>query len=377
MFEFVKENKLLNRNKIIHFCVVLITAIIICFTLFSEAIARQGIKMPDKLKVGVTNFPPYSMKTNNEKWEGFSIELWKAVAKELKVEFEIKEYDRLKEITEAIQNAEIDLTTAMWVTEYNETIMDLSHAFYRSGLGIAVGLERHRFSIEKYINRITSINTLKIIFLLVSVSLAAGMIVWLFERRRNREMFEENFAKGLGQGIWWAMVTMTTVGYGDKAPKTIGGRTVAVIWMFLSVIFIASYTAVITTSLTVDELGGRVRSPRDLPDVRVGALDHSETLEHLSNMGISVMPFESIKTGLQAVVENKIDAFVDDESQLKYIVKTGFPGQLQILSETFDHYFVSMAMPSGSPLREPINRALAKFMEQDDWSKLKERYLGK
>jgi ABC-type amino acid transport substrate-binding protein len=147
--------------------------------------------------------------------------------------------------------------------------------------------------------------------------------------------------------------------------------------MLFSIILIASYTAVITTSLTVDELSGRVSSPRDLPDVRVGALGQSETLEHLSSVGIAAIPFKSLNAGLQAVVENKIDAFVDDESQLKYIVKTGFPGQLDILSETFAHYFMSMAIPSGSPLREPLNRTLAKFMEQDDWPKLKERYLGK
>jgi ABC-type amino acid transport substrate-binding protein len=373
----LKENLSLDRNKRTVFHIVLIATILVCPILSSEPVARQGFKKPGRLLVGVTDFPPYSMKTNDGRWEGLSIEIWQKVAKELGVEFEIREYNRLKQIAEAIQDAKIDLTPTMLVTAYNETVMDLSHSFYRSGLGIAVGLERHGFSIQRYFKRFTSVSTLKIIFLLIMVSLVAGLIVWLFERRRNQEMFGESFTKGLGQGIWWAMVTLTTVGYGDKAPKTMGGRTVAVIWMFASIILIASYTAVITTSLTVDELSGRVRSPRDLPDIRVGALGQSETLEQLSSMGIAVIPFTSPKAGLQAVVENKIDAFVDDESQLKYIVKTVFPGQLQVLSETFAHYFVGMAVPSGSPLREPLNRNLLKFMEQDDWPKLKERYLGK
>ena len=368
---------MLDGNKIIIFCNFFMAAIIICSMLSSGAVAGQNIKIPDKLLLGVAEIPPYAMKTIDGKWEGLSIELWQAVAKELGAEYEIIEYDRLKQITEAIRTAKIDLTTVISVTEYNETIMDLSHSFYRSGLGIAVGSNRYQFGIQQYVKRFISAKTLKMIFLLVVVSLLAGMIVWLFERRINREMFGSNLTKGFGQGIWWAMVTMTTVGYGDKAPKTIGGRTVAVIWMLFSIILITSYTAVITTSLTVDELSGRVRSPRDLPDVRVGALDHSETLEHLSSIGIAVIPSKSIQIGLQAVVENRIDAFVDDESQLKYMVKTQFPGQLKILSETFAHYFVSMGMPSGSPLRESINRALAKFMEKDDWSKLKERYLGR
>ena len=367
----------MEQNKITVFYIILIATILISSMLSAEAMAPQGLKIPGRLLVGVTDFPPYSMKTRDGKWEGLSIEIWQEVAKELDVEFEIREYNRLKQIAEAIQNAKIDLTPTMVVTEYNETMMDLSHTFYRSGFGIAVGLDRHRFSIQRYFKRFTSVSTLKIIFLLIMVSLVAGLIVWLFERKRNREMFGRDFIRGLGEGIWWAMVTLTTVGYGDKAPKTMGGRTVAVIWMLVSIILIASYTAVITTSLTVDELSGRVRSPRDLPDVRVGVLGQSETLERLSNMGIAVIPFTGLKVGLQAVVENKIDAFVDDESQLKYIVKTGFPGQLKILSETFADYYVSMAVPSGSPLREPLNRKLLKFMEQDDWPKLKERYLGR
>jgi len=52
-------------------------------------------------------------------------------------------------------------------------------------------------------------------------------------------------------------VTMTTVGYGDKSPKTLGGRMVALVWMIFSIIFIASFTANITTSLTLSELKER------------------------------------------------------------------------------------------------------------------------
>ena len=81
------------------------------------------------------------------------------------------------------------------------------------------------------------------------LSLITGIIVWSFERRKNSEMFGDGTVAGIGHGIWWAMVTMTTVGYGDKSPKTTGGRIVALMWMIFSIIFIANVTANITTSL--------------------------------------------------------------------------------------------------------------------------------
>ena len=172
------------------------------------------------------------------------------------------------------------------------------------------------------------------------------------------------------------MVTMTTVGYGDKAPKTIGGRFVAVLWMFFSIFLIASYTAVITSSLTINELSGKVRGPRDLPNVRVGALVRSETIEFLAAEGLAVIPFDNLKDGLQAAANRRIDVFVDDELQLKYIIKQDFPGQLQVLSETISQYYLSMAMPTASHLREQLNRTLAKIIAQEAWSKLKARYIG-
>ena len=211
----------------------------------------------------------------------------------------------------------------------------------------------------------------------MSPTLVAGTIIWFLEKKHNPAMFGGPSGSGLGHGLWWAFVTMTTVGYGDKAPRTAAGRSVAVAWMFLSVSCIAWYTAVITSSLTVSELSGKIRGPRDLPHVRVGALARSETMDILVSKGISAMPFKDLQAGLQAVYSNHIDAFVDNEAQLTYLVKTHFPGRLQVLGKTFEHYYVSMGVPAGSPLREPLNRAIAKLIDQEEWNQLKMRYMGR
>jgi ABC-type amino acid transport substrate-binding protein len=338
--------------------------------------AHLNEELPEKLIVGVVEYPPYSMKMSNGDWKGIGIELWRAVAEDLGIKYDIREYSRIKQTAEAIQAGQVDIVPSMSMSVKTEMIMDFSHAFYRSGLGIAVATNQQGHGLINYFIHLVSLNSLRVIALLLIGALIAAMTVWIFESKKNRAMFGESFPKGLGQSLWWAVVTMTTVGYGDKAPRSIGGRVVAVVWMFFSIILIASYTAVVTTSLTVGELSGKVRGPRDLPDVRVGALARSETKDFLSEVGIPILPTESVASGLHDVIEGNIDAFVDDEAQLKYLVKTQYPGEMSIVAETFAHYYVGMAMPSESPLREPLNQALLAYMETDEWKQLYKRYIG-
>jgi polar amino acid transport system substrate-binding protein len=51
---------------------------------------------------------------------------------------------------------------------------------------------------------------------------------------------------------------MSTVGYGDRTPITFWGRTVGVIWMFASVVLLAGFIALVTSSLTVRQLAAQV-----------------------------------------------------------------------------------------------------------------------
>jgi voltage-gated potassium channel len=52
----------------------------------------------------------------------------------------------------------------------------------------------------------------------------------------------------VGVGLWWAIQTVTTVGYGDVAPRHVGGRIVAALVMLYGIAFIAIVTAVITST---------------------------------------------------------------------------------------------------------------------------------
>ncbi len=52
----------------------------------------------------------------------------------------------------------------------------------------------------------------------------------------------------VGVGMWWAIQTVTTVGYGDVTPKNVVGRVVAAFVMLEGIAFVAIVTAVITST---------------------------------------------------------------------------------------------------------------------------------
>jgi voltage-gated potassium channel len=52
----------------------------------------------------------------------------------------------------------------------------------------------------------------------------------------------------VGTGLWWALQTVTTVGYGDVTPENTIGRVVGAVIMLESIAFVAIVTAAITSS---------------------------------------------------------------------------------------------------------------------------------
>uniref|UniRef100_A0A1I8GUP9 SGF29 C-terminal domain-containing protein n=1 Tax=Macrostomum lignano TaxID=282301 RepID=A0A1I8GUP9_9PLAT len=87
-----------------------------------------------------------------------------------------------------------------------------------------------------------------LVIILVSCAYA-GVIAWLMERLKNPQEFPRPFLRGFWEGCWWAFITMTTVGYGDRSPKTICGRLFAFLWISFGLVITSMFTAGITTAL--------------------------------------------------------------------------------------------------------------------------------
>ena len=101
----------------------------------------------------------------------------------------------------------------------------------------------------------------------------AGVAAWLLSPRGFN---------GLGDALWWAAQTVTTVGYGDVVPETAGGRLIGLFVMIFGVASVSLITALVTSSFITFEQrrrGGELERQQELRDAlarieaRLAALD--------------------------------------------------------------------------------------------------------
>ncbi|WP_373058332.1 transporter substrate-binding domain-containing protein [Zunongwangia sp. H14] len=348
---------------------------IFCFFsifIFSYASAAQdSIPANEKLSIGITEAPPF-IHEENGKFTGLSISSWEMVNEKLNKEYEFKTYGSLTELLKAIENNEVDFSiNPITVTDNRMKIMDFSQPYFISHTGIAKRKESHIWS---YIRNIVSWNFISAILILVGVIFIFGFLVWIFERKHNQEEFG-NSPRGIMEGFWWSAVTMTTVGYGDKSPRTTGGRIIGFIWMFMAIIMISSLTAGIASSLTVSSFNDKISSVEDLEKFEVTTVANSSSQEFLELYNISSDTVLSEEQGINDVLNKETALFVYDVPMLKNeIEERNLQDKIEVLEKTLKKDYYSYSFPKNSSLLKEINPTLVSILKTMKWNVLVEDY---
>jgi polar amino acid transport system substrate-binding protein len=353
-----------------------IAAVLLCLLVSATGLARAttpaSADVP--LIIATRDVPPFAIREPNGDWSGISIDLWSAIAERLDLDYRLVEVP-LARMIDRVSAGEVDaVVAALTITREREERVDFSHPFHSSGLGVAVG-QHPEGGFMATMRRLFSGQFLNALAGLLGLLTLIGILIWLAERQRN-EQFRGGPARGIGAGLWWSAVTMTTVGYGDKAPVTPVGRTLAMIWMFASVIVISGFTAAIATALTVGELDRGIQDLNDLYGARVVTVAGSTSAGFLKQHRIRHQTLPTLPEALAELVAGRTDAVVYDAPILRYLVRTDHARDLRVLPQELQRQDYGIALPQASPLREPINRALLEIVRSPDWQPGLERYLG-
>lgn len=349
-------------------CFICLYAALACFPLL-------GFGEPERIpvRVGLREAPPFAMRDASGEWTGIAVDLWDAVAARCNFSFEYETF-LLADLLEALESGKIDVAVApLTITAEREKAFDFTLPFMQSGLVIAT--EVQAAGLWQSIKRFVSLPFLQAAGALAFIIAVFGVLIWWFERQKN-PMFGGTTAEGIGSGFWWSAVTMTTVGYGDKAPVTFGGRIVGLIWMFAAIIIISGFTASIASSLTVGNLQSRIEGLDDLRGEKVGVIEASSAANFLDGENIRYRSFPTLEALIAALQAGRVVAVVHDRPILRYELEQLEIEHISVLPELLAPQSYALALKSASPLRESVNQSLLEVTQDAIWIDILMKYFG-
>ena len=315
------------------------------------------------IRVGVTAYPPYAIDGGDGAWLGMGIDIWRLIA-----EREGWSYDLVPAELEDLQAGAVDLLLPVVASPALEERADLTLPFHTATMGAAAERESRLLSV---VRGFVSWRFLQLVVSLSALLLAIGALVWLVERRRNEEEFSPGVLKGLGDGFWWAGVTLTTIGYGDKAPKTLLGRVLAMVWMLTGLAVSAALTAAV---VTLAQPGSSAPLPERFAGETVSVIADTPTARYLESAGVEIAPRPDMDGILSALQSGDVTRAAAPAPVLRYAISERGAVDYGVSVTTLDPLMLALALPEGSDLRERVNRALLDVLSSETGWDVLQRY---
>lgn len=335
---------------------------------------------PPMLQVVTKVFVPFVMVDEAGRYTGFSIDLWEAIAQEMGVTYELQQVDSVQAMLEQVEQETVDLGIAgITITAQREQRLDFSYPFYSSGLQIMVANnQEHLFGglLSSTVLMFFAKELLLLVALLVLILIIVAHLIWFVERGNDHEEFPADYRSGIWHSLWWASVTITTVGYGRHVPHTVLGRLIALLWMFIGFFIFAYFTAGVTSSITVQQLANDINSPDDLVGHVIGTVTNTTADNYLIKKRLSSRRFESIDEAYPALEAGEIDAIVYDAPVLQYHAINHGQGKVRVTGLVFEEQDYGIVLPPDSPYREQINLVLLSLIEQGEYQQIYEKWFG-
>jgi len=333
---------------------------------------------PDKiLKVGISPFTPFVISSENEH-KGFSVDLWKAIAKQLEVEYEFIWSPGVAEKLQNLSKGRTDVAIGgITITEDRETQVDFCHSHFHTGLDILT-LSAPQTSLLVLISSFFTRTKLLVIAAFCLLIVIAGHIIWFIERHTSKDTkaFHRDYFPGVFEGMYWAVVTASTVGYGDKVPRRWAGRILAAVLIIVALPLFGFFIAELSSNLTLNSMKSDIHGPEDLRGHRVGVVRDTTSSEYMSTRPSRLINFGKIDDAYRALFDGEIDALVYDEPSLLYYAVGTAKGRVRVVGKIFAPQYYGFAVQQGSRWREKINRTLLDLIESGDYQRIRNKWFG-
>ena len=349
---------------------LLLTGIIL-ISLPVQTVAKQ-------LRVGVSGSPPFVM-GGTDMLSGISVEIWNDVAERLDQSYEFVIQPNTNANIRAVADGKVDLAIgpiSITPARLANPKIDFTQPYFHGFEGLLIP--------QKPPNLITRLRpfigwaALSSVGILISLLFIFGNLIWLAERRNNTEQFPRQYFHGVGNGMWFGLVTLTTVGYGDRAPMSRSGRTIAGIWMVMSLVAVSSITAGLASAFTLSltELApSAIRNKADLRGKKIAVVEGTTSQRWGKLYDIDPIITKDLNEGIEFLKQGKVEGIIFDEAPLKHYLKKNKQSKLKLADFSLAVQTYGFVLPMDSPLRNPLNIELMGMERNGDTEKIESKLL--
>lgn len=325
------------------------------------------------ISVGTIERMPFSFQEDGQA-NGFSIELWNLIAEELETDFSVVNHSSFTEMLQAVESGQTDVAIAnISITAAREQRMDFTHPIFESGLQIMV--PKNGSDVSPLWTALASRDLLIAICLAFAMLFGGGMLMWMFERK-SQPYFDRSASEALFPSFWWALNLVVNGGFEERVPRSFFGRIFAVLLVLSSLFIVSVFVARITAVMTVEAINENIVSVNDLYGKDVGTIEGSTAASFLTNRDIDyagVTDLDELHSRFEAL---DFDAVVFDAPVLAFYAQTSGKEHASLAGPIFLRENYGIALPSNSPWKEPINRALLELRENGGYDRLHAKWFG-
>ncbi|MEL4896297.1 transporter substrate-binding domain-containing protein [Crocosphaera sp. Alani8] len=335
----------------------------------------------EKLRVGITGEPPAvilpeTLSNGKNRLTGISVEIWDELATTLNLDYELIYNDSVNQTLEKLANQQIDIAIGgITVTEKNIRRFDFTQPVHEDKISILVPLQSP--TLWTIIQPFFGWAFLSSIILIGLCLFIVGNLLWLAEHRHNSEQFPKNYVKGVTEGVWCALTTFSTVGYGDRYPVTNFGRLIAGSWMLISLAAVTTLTAGIATTLALAfsaQPYQNLQSSSDLKGVRLVTISGSKAVQWGQYYQARIVEIDSLSEGINQLKSNQVDGVLYSRLALEYYLYKNPQAPYRVVDFDIGTQNYSIALNQDNPLTEKLNQQIVSIDIQLRFQEVKETW---
>ena len=331
----------------------------------SPLAVEEADQPSEVLTVGIGGTPPFLIR-EGDKYEGIVLDLWQQIAVINDFEYELVLQTNTQAALDAISSGELDLLVGPFsITSERLQTVNFTRPFFVSSVGLLLPQEPPPLwsRVQPFFTTaaLSSVTGLLVCLFLV------GNAIWLAERKHNPEHFSREYLPGIGDGMWFALVTLTTVGYGDRTPTTPAGRFIASVWMLIALLAISSLIGGLASAFTLafsDAPADGITTPEDLRGARIAAVTGSTATIWAAEYDARVIEQPTLADTVALVTEERADGVVFDRPALEYFLSQNPEVDLRLADFTLSSENFGFVLPYDSPLTKPLDLTIVRLKEE-------------